>query len=108
MKEEKTREELIALAKTREKLEDDWVKDNNIILDRDSCENCIQLKEGDTRNSIGNRCFCSSRHAYEVSNIKTELHFKEIKQKLLSSIDTSKMSIEEAEDIIQEIEGRYY
>lgn len=62
----------IEAAKKREALEDQWVKDEGLTLERDSCEKCKEIWARDERNYSGSRTYCSSGHAYEVGNIKSQ------------------------------------
>ncbi len=76
----------IANAKIQEAEEDEWVKKNKIILKRDSCEKCIEKKDRDARGGFGQRMFCSATHAYEVSNIKRDFSFKDLRKKIFDTI----------------------
>jgi len=110
------RAELIAKAKAEEAIEDAWVKSEGIVLYRDSCKECLELRAKDERNYGGNRCFCSAAHAYEVSNIKRGRYYDSQKEKLFQAIykigkENGNQNLKEHPEIIEminEIEDRFY
>ena len=63
-----------------------WAKDNKYTLLRDSCEECIELKKEGATNSLGERMYCSAGHAYEVSNLKKSVAFKNLRKEIFDTI----------------------
>ena len=105
----------ITKAKISEAKEDEWVKNNNIVLERDSCEECLNIRTKDERNYTGDRCFCSAGHAYEVGYFKKQFIFNELRKEIFDTIyqwgrvgvvaDENSPAIKEKLD---QLEERYY
>jgi len=91
------------------KIEDDqWAKEHGFILQRDSCEDCKKRWERGDKTMLGETMFCSMGHAYEVNYLKRDIYWKEKKKSLLDAIDPQKMTTQDAEKLINDIEDRYY
>ena len=88
-------------------LEDAWAKEQGITLVRDSCEACKSIQERG-KNSLGQTRFCSQAHAHEVSGIKRNRHYESMKARILAAINTDVLSLDDARQIISDIEERYY
>lgn len=76
----------IEASKEREALEDQWVKDEGLTLERDSCEKCKEIWAKDERNYTGSRTYCSQYHAYEVGNIKRQRQQEQNKKDLFEMV----------------------
>ncbi len=108
----------ILAEKEREAKDAAYVKGLGLTLDRDSCEECLkQLAKGDEgRGGYGQRIYCSPGHAYEVGSIKKNRMYSEMREKLFTTIyeigasnkPSSLSAHPEVEEMINEIEGRWY
>ena len=88
--------------------EDKWAEDNNVILKRNSCKECIALLLKGETNASGERMFCSAGHAYEVSNLKSDVYFKKLKEDIFSAITGTEEDKKVIKEKLDTLENRYY
>lgn len=88
--------------------DDNWAKEHGFVLVRDSCKDCQERWQRGDRTVQGDVMFCSMAHAHEVSTLRRGVFFDDKKKLLLSAINTDILSLAEAEQLINDIEDRYY
>ena len=57
-----------------------------IKLNRDSCEQCLDLKARKQVNSLGEQIYCSQAHAHELSYLKRAEATKNLRKEIFDTI----------------------
>ena len=57
-----------------------------IALQRDACEECLEFKKQGRTNSRGEQIYCSQGHAYELSNIRKSQAIQNLKKEIFDTI----------------------